>query len=59
MLDVCIIILLILHNKNTGALGMHAGTMKLLFFSTGPKILCRIESIIMQKTKVVSFKKFK
>ena len=58
MLDVCIIRLLILHNKHTGALGMHGGTTKLIF-STDPKILCRIKSIIMQKTKLVSFKKFK
>ena len=36
MLDVCIIRLLILHNKHTGALGMHGGTTK-LFFSIGPK----------------------
>ena len=32
MLDVCIIRLLILHNKHTGALGMHGGTTKLIFF---------------------------
>ena len=58
MLDVCIIRLLILHNKHTGALGMHGGTTKLIF-SMGPKILYRIKSIIMQKTELVSFKKFK
>ena len=58
MLDVCIIRFLILHNKHTGALGMYGSTTKLIF-SMSPKILCKIKSIIMQKTELVSFKKFK
>ena len=58
MLDVCIIRLSILYNKHTGALGMHGGTMKLIF-SMDLNILCRIKSIIMQKTEFVSYKQFK